>query len=94
MTPEEQIERAEQARAFREYTESNPYFNSMLDEARAEITKSIMALSPADTVRFIILRAQYDAIGFLNHIVGNDIFFGTKALEKLQGVEQQEGGIL
>lgn len=94
MTPDKQIERAEAARAFKEYTEANPYFNSLLDAAREAITRNIMALNPGAKEMFTIMKAQYDAVGFLHDMVDNDIFFGKKALDKLQGVESQEGGIL
>lgn len=94
MTPEEQIERAEQARAFKEYYEANPYLASVLARERDYIIDTMVKLQPHAQINFTILKAQLDSINDFMGIVNTDIYFGQKALEKLQGVEQQEGGIL
>lgn len=92
MTPEEVIERAERARAFKEYYEANPYLADVILRTQNILIDNMVRLLPSNQMGFTILRSKIEAVGDLFSIVDSDIFFGKKALDKLQGIEEQEGG--
>jgi hypothetical protein len=84
MTDQQLINRGSDAEQFKRYLEDNPYFNSVVEEARRIITESIMSLKPDEQMKFTVLKSMLTSIDDLLNLIEIDVYAGQKALAKLQ----------
>lgn len=93
MDLQEQLEVGKQAEDFLRYIEENPYFKGLLERIKLEMARQILDLQPQNTERFSDLKIRMDAMDEILNAARGDIYLGSEALKKLDGVKEP-GGLL
>jgi len=94
MDLQEQLEIGKQAEDFLKYTQEHPYFEGLLERVKLELARTILELDPDKTESFTYCRNRMIGVDDVMDAVRGDIFLGTEAFKQLNGVIDENKGML
>ena len=94
MELQEQLDTGKQAEAFLQYVSDHPYFEGLLERMKLEYARQILDLSHDQTVAFSSLRSGMAGIDGVMNAVRGDIYLGAEAFKQLEGIIDDNKGLL
>ena len=94
MDLQEQLEVGKQAEDFLKYTQEHPYFEGLLERIRLEHARLILDLAPDHHELFAKYRHRMNMIADIMEFVRGDVFLGAEAFKQINGLVDEDKGLL